>query len=409
MNKNQSKISNREKLEGFAHSKLFCYLAPFAALTAYLLYMIATDHVYFSSGYYELQYLFTYDRGFMARGFIGEIISLFAKTVTPEIIKGVVNFGSVLLAAAASLCLGTVLDKTRDNPETFKTAALIIAVFCIAPFTFRIHFSEMKVDKFFWAASLFAIWLSNKKTGIWLVPLFCFVATLINPVFLAGAVFLVSIILLDECRRSGFARKNIIICAVSYIGMLAIGIYSIYKTANHGFASAEEMVAFYFSRYSEMPGDAKIDEMVNKQLVEFFHNGAAGLFEDVYAANAVGAGKLNNLLANGLLFSLPILAGLTAFWIKAIKEEKDKFTKFIFFLSNATLISLLFIPLLGWSPRFFVYSCINQIGMILYFLATKNETVIALTEKIKSFCKNNVVVSALVLTYFAVFFNKIFF
>lgn len=409
MNKNKSNFLNREKLENFAHSRLFCYLAPFAALTAYLIYTIATKNVYFSSGYYELQYLFTYDRGFMARGFIGEVISWFAKTVTPEIIMGVVNFGSFLLVAAVSLCFGAVLDKTRDNPETFKTAALIIAILCVAPFTFKVHFSEMKVDKFFWAASLFAIYLSNKKIGIWFVPVLCFIATLINPVFLAGCVFLVSIILLDECGRSGFARKNVIICGVSYVGMIALGIYSIKSTAVHDFETPIEMVEFYFSRYSRMPSEAKIDEMVNKQLVEFFGGSAGNLFKEVYEANAIGAGKLNNLLANGVLFSLPILGGLTAFWIKAIKAEKDKFTKFIFLLCNATLVSILFIPLLGWSPRFFLYSYINQIGMILYFLATKNATVIDLTERIKNFCKNNVVVAASVLVYFAIYFNKIFY
>ena len=409
MNKNKSNFLNREKLENFAHSRLFCYLVPFAALTAYLIYTIATENVYFSGGYYELQYLFTYDRGFMARGFIGEVISWFAKTVTPEIVMGVVNFGSFLLVAAVSLCFGAVLDKTRDNPETFKTAALIIAILCVAPFTFKAHFSEMKVDKFFWAASLFAIYLSDKKRGIWFVPLLCFVATLINPVFLAGCVFLVSIILLDECRRSGFAKKNIVICGVSYIGMLAIGFFSIYKTKNHAFASEIEMVEFYFSHYSRMPNEAQIDELVTKQLVEFFHNGTADLFRDVYSSNVVGAGKINNLIANGLLFSLPILVALTVFWIKAIKAEKDKFTKFIFFLCSATLISILFIPLLGWSPRFFFHSYINQIGMILYFLATKNATVIDLTERIKNFCKNNIVVSASVFVYFAIYFNKIFY
>ena len=409
MNKNQSKILNREKIESFTHSRLFCYLAPFAALSACLIYMIVDNKVDFSRGYYELQYLFTYDRGFMARGFIGEVLSWFVKTVTPDIIRNVVNIGSALLVVAVSLCFGSVLDKTRDNPETFKTAAMIIAILCIAPFTFRIHFEEMKVDKFFWAASLLAIYLSNKKIGIWFVPALCFIATLINPVFLAGAVFLVSIILLDECRRSGFARKNIIICGVSYVGMIAIGIYSIKSTAVHSFANPMEMVEFYFSRYTGTVSQDSIDEMVNVQLVEFFGGSTSNLFKEIYASNAIGAGKLNYLLANGLLFSIPILVALTAFWIKAIKTEKDKFTKFIFFLCNATLISILFIPLLGWSPRFFLYSYTNQIGMILYFLATKNETVIALTEKIKNTCKNNVVVSASVLVYFAVFFNKIFF
>lgn len=408
MQKDAGKFSTiKSGLESFSKSRLFCHFAPFAALAAYLIYIIASGRVEFSRGYYELQYLINYDKGFAARGFIGAVITLFADTVTPGIIKGVVNFGSVLLLAAASLCLGSVLDKTRDNPDLFKPAAVIVAVLCVAPFTFRYHFEGMHPDKFFWAMSLFALYAMQFKKGIYAVPVICFIGTLINPAFLLGSMFLAAIPLLDKCRESGFARKNIVICAVAYLGMLGILALGFLNTNEKGFANAEEMLDFYYRRYSEPLLASKRENLLDGQLVEYFNDGPADLVKMLYQKYIVEADNGLMLLFNGLLFVLPLLCGLSVFWIAAIRAEKDKFGKFIFFLCGATLVSVAFIPFLGWSTKFYSYSYIVQLGLILYFMANKNETVAGLVCKVKNFCKEHIVVSAAVLSYFAVFFKNI--
>lgn len=410
MQKDAGKFSKiKSGLESFSKSRLFCYLAPFTVLAAYLIYIIASGKTEFSRGYYELQYLINYDRGFAARGFIGALISLFADTVTPGIIKGVVTFGSVLLLVAASLCFGSVLDKTRDNPELFKASAVIIAILCVAPFTFRYHFSGMQADKFFWALALLAVYLSQFNRGVCFVPLICFAATLINPAFLLGSMFLVAIILLDKCRESGFARKNIIICAVSYIGMLAILGVGMATTNEKGFADAGEMIDFYFSRYSEAIMGSKRTELIDGLLVEYFNNGAVDLVKKLYQYYIVEGTRELTLIFNGVLFSLPLLIGLAVFWVAAIKAEKDKFSKFIFFLCGATLVSLIGIPFLGWSARFYFYSYIVQFGLILYFVANKNGTVTELVCRVKNFCREHIVASAAVLSYFAIYFKNIFY
>ena len=410
MQKDAGKLSTiKSGVESFTKSRLFCYLAPFTVLAVYLIYIIASGKAEFSRGYYELQYLINYDRGFAARGFLGAVISVFADTVTPGIIKGVVTFGSVLLLVSASLCFGSVLDKTRNNPDLFRSAAVIIAILCVAPFTFRYHFSGMQVDKFFWAMALFAVYLSQFRFGIYAVPVICFIGTLINPAFLLGSMFLAAIILLDRCRKSGFARKNIIICAVSYVGMLAILGAGFATTNEKGFANAGELVEFYFRRYSEPIMASKLEELENGLLVEYFNDGAFDLVRALYQDYIVNGDRELTLIFNGVLFSAPILLGLAAFWISAIKAEKEKFGKFIFFLCGATLISLVGIPILGWSTRFYFYSYIVQFGLILYFMANKNEAVTGVVCRVKNFCKEHIVVSAVVLSYFAIFFKNIFY
>lgn len=408
MQKNADKLTAvKSGLESFTKSRLFCYLAPFTALAAYLIYIIASGKVEFSRGYYELQYLINYDRGYCHRGFVGEIISLFADTVTPGIITGIANFGSVLLLVSASLCFGSVLDKTRDNPDLFKAAAVIIAILCVAPFTFRYLFSGIHHDKFFWALGLLAVYLMQFKKGIYAVPVLCFIATLINVAFLLCSMFLVSISLLYKCYKSGFARKNIIICAVAYLGMIGIFVLGIFTTNNQGFADGYEMIEFYYRRYSEPVMASKAQNLVDGLLVEYFNDGAVDVVKTLYQLYIVEGNRELVLFFNGVLFSVPLLAGLAAFWIAAIKAEKEKFGKFIFFLCGATLVLIFLSPFLGWSARFYFYSYIVQIGLILYFVANKNETVTGLVCKVKNFCKDHIVVSSAVLSYFAIYFKNI--
>ncbi len=391
--------------EDFFRSKVFCYLAPFTALAAYLIYMIATGRMEFMKGYYELSYLFTYDHGFVSKGFVGEVISWFTDTVTPDIIRGVSIFGAVLLVIAASLCFGSVLDKTRDDRTAFTAAAVIIALLCIAPFTFRIHLIEMKQDKFIWAFALFAVYFSQFKFGIWLAPIFCMIATLINPLFLVGGMLLVSIILLQKCKESGFALKNIIICAISYIGMIALGVYSVASGKNHGFATPYEMIDFYFSRYTGTLTEKELNLLANEQLIEYFGTRDVAFFKDIFRMYVLESDVGVYTILNAVFFALPLIVLLAIFWKNAIKEESDKFNKFIFLLCPATIVSVVFMALLAWGARFFFYSYIVQTGLLLYFISNKNEAVVKVIGKVTDFCKGHMVASAAMLIYFAVFFK----
>lgn len=406
MQNNQSKLSAvKSGVQSFFESRAFCYLAPFTVLGAYMIYIVATGQMEFMKGYYELSYLLNYEHGFLSKALVGEVIGWFAETVTPGIIKGVSVFGSALLVVAASLCFGSVLDKTRDNPTAFTAAAVIITVLCFAPFAFKIHLYEIKQDKFFWAFALFAVYFSQFKFGIWLAPIFCFLATLVNPLFLTGAMFLVAIILLQKCKESGFAPKNVVVCAVSYIGMIALGVWSVKSGKSHGFADPYEMLDFYFSRYSGTLSDKSAEKLINEQLIEYFGTRDLAFFKNIFVEYALKGDNGVYTLLNGIFFSVPLLVILTVFWKNVIKEETDKFGKFIFFLCSATLISVLFMVILAWGARFFFYSYAVQIGLILYYIANKNDAVLAVVSKATDFCRKHIVASAAALIYFAVFFK----
>ena len=408
--KNQSKISlNKTGLDNFIHSKLFCYLAPFAVLMTYFIPVMAEDRFEWFDDYYILSHLFNYDRGFMYKGFVGEVISWFTDTVTPGVIKGTMIFGSVMLLVAGTLCFGAVLSKTRDNREVHQAAMIIIAFLCIAPFTFKPYFVDMKFDKLFWAIALMAVLLCQKKLGIWFVPVLCMVATLINPLFLMGSMLLVAIILLQKCYESGFAVKNIVICAISYIGMIALGVYAITSQTDIGFETPYEMAEYYFKRYSEPIDPAVVEQVSDTFLYEYFEEKNMDFFKKLFEVNFWGWERGKTIASNGLLIGVPAVSLFTAFWVKVIKEEKEKFQKFIFFLCAATAAFAVAIIPIAWTlARNLAHNFIVQFGLILYFLATKNEAVVTVTGRIREFCKNNIVLSASVIAYFAIFIGEIY-
>lgn len=403
---NQSKISvNRTGLDSFVHSRLFCYLAPFAALTAYLIYVTAANKMQTHDYYYTMYYLMNYDKGFVSRALVGEVISWFVDTVTPTVIDVVSFLGSLFLIVSASLCLGSVLDKTRDNPELHRNAAVLIVFLCILPFSFKTYLTDVAVDKFFWAIALLAVFLSQKKIGILLVPVLCVIATLINPLFLLGSMLLVAIVLLNECYESGFSAKHIIVCAVSYIAMIAIGVYDV-AVITHGFADAHEMASYFFSRYSEPVADYILKDLADNYLMDYFTDKSAEfIFSEQIPLYLIGWGNGVKMLFNALFFSAPAMVLFGIFWKSVIKEEKKGFGKFVFFLCGATMAAaLVFTVLAAWTfTRYISFCFLVQLGLILYFLARKNEAVVTVTGRIADFCKKHVAVAAAAVSYVAIF------
>ena len=128
-------------------------------------------------------------------------------------------------------------------------------------------------------------------------------------------------------------------------------------------------------------------------------------FKDVFRVYVLESDVGVYTILNAVFFALPIIVLLAIFWKKAISAEPDKFNKFIFLLCPATLVSIVFMTLLAWGARFFFYSYIVQIGLLLYFIANKNETVMKVIGEVTDFCKKHTLVSAVAVIYFAVFFK----
>ena len=65
------------------------YIISLVMLGIPFLYYCVKDLIPTASGYYLIHYVYTFDHGFVSRGLVGEIISWFFDTVTPELIHNI--------------------------------------------------------------------------------------------------------------------------------------------------------------------------------------------------------------------------------------------------------------------------------------------------------------------------------
>ncbi|MGN1194382.1 MAG: hypothetical protein ACI4SB_02765, partial [Acutalibacteraceae bacterium] len=197
------KSNNKTKILPLASDGLFksnvpFYLVPLVVLCGWAFSIDLPQ----ARGYYLIHYLYTYKHGFIPRGFIGEIISWFTDSVTDELIHMLGTAFSFVLAIAASLCIGKALSKVKNDRQNFAVTLFIVFVLFIIPGSFKNYFEIFTQDKLLWALTLFAVFLCDRKYAIWLTPILCICATLINPVFLFCSMVLIAIILLQEFKSS---------------------------------------------------------------------------------------------------------------------------------------------------------------------------------------------------------------
>ena len=382
-------------------SQTVCYLLPFLLLGGYLVYLIVNDDIFTINGYYLIHYLYTYDHGFIARGLVGETLSRFFDTVTPEIIYGTVVLFAALLMVSASLCIGKALSKVRDDEKRLSYVLAIIIVLCVLPMSFKMYYCDIKLDKMLWVMTLFAVFFADRKYGIWLVPVFCIIATLINPVFLFCSMILISIILLQEFRSSNFSVKNGIVCAVSYVSMIVLGLYGTVAEKWTGFTTPEELIDYYFARYSEPLTASEYNRFVTEWLFDYFEP-LEGIFQTSFRIyfNEWGNGIL--CILNFIFIALPAYILLGIFWKKVIKSESDKFQKFIYFLCAVSPVVLIPPVSISWEfSKYFYCNFIVQLCLVVFFIVRNNDSVLKTVEAVIENCRKHVILTAAIVTYFA--------
>lgn len=395
-------MSECSKLKKSAYSPIVFYLLPFLVLGSYLTKLVVSGELHGVDGYYLIHYLYTYKKGFIARGLVGEVLSHFFDTITYEITYTVVLVFSVLLLISSVLCIGRALTKVKDDRERFTWVLALIILLCIMPITFRTYFIDTKLDKLLWALTFFAVLLSENKLTIWFVPALCITATLVNPVFLFCSMILIAIILLQKFADSGFSFKNGLICFISYAAMIFIGIYGPIKQQNLGFESVDELIHFYFQRNaSGLPEE--YDRFATEWLFDYFEplKNMIKMAYDIYFVNW-GNGIADIL--NFIFVALPIYSVLTAVWIKIIKTEENRFQKFIFFLCAISPVVLIVPIVISWeASKYFGNNLIVHLCLIIYYTVNGNKAVTEVLGKIKNFCKNNLVLTSAGILYLALY------
>lgn len=382
-------------------SGFLCYFIPFFILVSSFIYCFYTNKFREVYGYYMIHYLYTYSHGFVARGFVGQVLSLFFENVNDEVIKNVVILFSFLLIFSSALCIGKALNKVKEEKECFFYISFIIVILFLFQGSFRTYMLDIKLDKILWALTLFAVFVSDRKYAVWLVPVLCIIATLINPVFLFCSMILISIILLQNFYSSGFSIKNGIICAISYISMIFIGVYGAISEKWLGFETPRELVDYFFSRYSGSTTNIDYFHFENEWLFDYFEP-LKNVFRMAFDIYFKEWGNAQKCILNFLIVALPIYILLGIIWLNSINAESNKFQKFIYFLCMISPVVLIPPISISWeASKYFSNNFIVQLCLIVFFVVRKDESVISSLRKLVSFCKNRPLLSCLMLLYFA--------
>ncbi len=396
-----SVLNKNPDIQRIKQNTVLLYLIPLLLLGGNLIYLVFSGQIESVRGYYLIHYLYDYSHGFVARGLVGEVLSRFFDIITDEITYGVMILFDSLLVISSSLCFGKALSRVKDDSFRFNCILFLIVLICIFPFSFRSYHMDFKLDKLLWALTLFAVFIADNKIGIFLTPFICAAATMVNPVFLFCSMILISIILLQKLCDSKFSAKHIVICFVAYSAMIAIGIYGTLNEKNLGFDNPTEMLNYYFSRYSGIIPDDVAERFVTEWIFEYFDSPGT-IIKKAYDIYLVQWNNKPIVILNAIFFAVPVYTFLSIFWIDVIKAEEKKFQKFIFFLCLISPVVLIPPIVLSWeSSKYFANNIMVQLGLIIYYLANNNQSVLSAVYKLKKRFGNNFVICSAAALYLA--------
>ncbi len=385
-------------------SDLMCYLIPFVCFSVNLIYLLLTGKITSVGGYYLIHLVYTYDHGFVARGLIGEIISWFTDVVTDEITLQIMIIFNIILLVCCSLFIGRMLTMVRNDKQRFQYLSLILIVIFVLGSPLNIYFQDSKLDKVLWALTFLSMFLINSSKGIYIVPFICILATLINPVFLFCSMILVSIALLQEFCESSHKIKNGIICAVSYITMIAIGLYAPISERFLGFETPREMIDFYFARYDKPLDPSEIEWLERTCIFDYFGDSFASMFRSACEIFFIEWDFGIRMIFLLLIAAIPLFVLFILFWKEAIKIEENKLQKLIFFFCAIHPVVLIPPVLISWEfHKYFLNYFLVQVCLVIYFIVKNNRSVLAVIEKLKAFCKNNLWLTLIILSCFISF------
>lgn len=386
----------------FFSSTLNCYLAPFIILFGCYIYYLIDIGKPIAGGYYLIHYLYTYEHGFNPRGLLGEVIRWFSDTVSDEMISNIANTFSVLLIIAVSLCIGKALNKLKDDRERFNWVVLLAFICCVLPTSLKMYFGAIHLDKILWLLSLIAVFISDRKYAVWFVPVLCVIATLVNPMYLFGSMILVAIILLQQFYSEHYSFKKGLLCFLTYASMIVIGLYSPIAEKKLGFSTPQELVDFYFSRYGGTLSRDTYSNFVTEWLFDYFEP-IDEVFRSAFKYYFVGWSNGQKCFFYFLLVALPAYILLGIIWIRAIKNEKNKFQKFIYFLCLISPVIIIAPLIVSWEmPRYFSDNFITQLCLLAYFIVKGHPAIISSVRSMVDFCKRNFLITAIAVLYFVV-------
>lgn len=394
LTKNKVDVACRKAIQS---GKIFYFLP-----LMYLSVLLFSKGLVQPSGYYRLHYLFTYDHGYISRGFVGEVMSWFFDTISDRTIQYVVLGCSIVLVISASVCFGKALNKVKLNSEYLACAFVLMLILLFMPTSFSLQFGRIHLDKFIWTLTVISVFLSGFKLGIWLVPVLCIISTIINPVYVFSSMILIAIVLLQRFYSEGFSFKTGTICFLSYAGIIIAALISVGSTHNTGFADTNEMLDFYYQRFIGEPlTDSERQVFAEEWLFEYFLPAKEILKRTFnYYFKEWGLGITTVIYFVTIVIPLTVL--LSALWIRAIKNTVYKFQKFIYCLCLIAPVVIIPEIILAWEIQRYYGDClIVQFSLLLFFFANKTEGILEAVKDMANYFKQHKMLSLIIILHFA--------
>lgn len=402
---NKLKIAKPSSDTEFNFPVIGCYLIPLFYFIGTIIYVTERFGKIYVSGYYLIHYFYTYDHGYVARGLIGEVLSHFFDTLNDEQLADINLFLNVCFALSCTLFVGRALQSVRKDKYRFSVICLIVLIFFVFAAPVRFYSADPKLDKNLWTLAFIAVVLAQHRLGIYLVPVICVIATMINPVFLFCSMILVSIILLQEFFSSGFSVKNGIICAVSYISMIAAALYGTLSIKAVNFTTPAELIDFYFSRYEGVLSEDVYHLFETEWLFDYF-DPAATVVRKAFEIYFVEWDNGIRTALHFTLVALPAYILITMFWKRVIKLEENKPQKFIYFLCAIAPLVILIPVILSWEfSKYFYNNIFVEAGLVIYFVTNKFPAVLTVTKEIEALFKKHIFLSLIIAFYFILFIS----
>lgn len=332
-----------------------------------------------------LTYLGDYSHGFMPRALLGEIISWFSDTVSLGLLHTLSSVICILLSTVAALLGGLIIRKAENK----DIVTVFITIMVTSPVFMPIFSTWLGVTDIYLILLTFIAFIFNENRFLrYLVPVIALLCVSIHQAYLLLYMVPISIALLYDCFRNKKYVRDGILCAVTYLSLIAFAFIIIKTRQADGFASIDEMVSFMIDK-----ADFTLtEEWLNSIVPNEYMTGVDHLTQTITSAMSV-----KNLLGLVVIF-LPLFVLFTYGWLQALRHSEDKGEKFIFFLCLIQPLSTApaFFLGLNWN-RWFSAIITSQCILYLFMLYRKNKTLSDVMVQITEFFKKHFI---LVLFYF---------
>lgn len=338
-----------------------------------------------------LTYLNDYSHGYMPRAFLGEILSWFSDKITLDILWWLSFFVCVFVSIALALLCGWLIRHAK-NPAAVKG---IVILMISSPIFMPLMSGWLGItDIYLILFTLIAFAFNENKILRYFVPVIAFTCVVLHHAYMFLYMVPIAIALLYDFFKNQKYIRDGILCAVTYISLIAIALITVKTRSATGFGSIDEMIDFMLQK----AGFPLTKEWLQSVVPNEYFTGI-----DYIRDKFTNTMLLTNLLGIVVIFApLFILFGYG--WIRAIRISEKKTEKFVVFLCLIQPLSTIpaYVFGLNWN-RWTSATITSQCILYLFMLHRQNPAVSSSVAVITEFFKKHFIVVVFYIIYIASF------